>query len=184
MQRERLSDPVRVIREQVLDATLSLFEAHDQRFTHAGDAEGALPRAPPQPMVAASIGYTGDSIRGSLVLLTSSQVAGTWSSDCALDEVALCDIVGEFSNMLLGRVKSRIIPYGVTLSIALPISAIGRDLRVLSSPGGVASLWQTFRGDAGDVHVRLDLNLDAGFAMYALPEDPTPSTLEGDVLLF
>lgn len=183
MQRERLSDPVRVIREQVLDATLSLFEAHEQAFAFTSDTEGALPLTPSEPLVAASIGYTGEGIRGSLVLLTSSQVARSWSSECELDEIALCDIVGEFSNMLLGRMKSRIIPYGVTLSIALPISAIGRDLRVLSSPGGT-SLWQTFHGDAGDVHVRLDLNLDAEFAMYALPDEPTPSAVEGDVLLF
>ncbi len=183
MQREKLSDPVRVIREQVLDATLSLFEAHDQRFTHPSDSAGALPSAPTQPLVAASIGYTGESIRGSLVLLTSARVASTWSPDCVLDEVALCDIVGEFSNMLLGRLKSRILPHGVTLSIALPISAIGRDLRVLSSPGGT-TLWQTFHGDAGDVHVRLDLTLDAGFAMYAVAEPDASAAAEGDVLLF
>lgn len=183
MQREKVSDPVGVIRDQVLDATLSLFEAHDQRFAYRGAGEEVLGRSPTEPLVAASIGYTGESIRGSLVFLTTARVARTWAADCELDEEALCDIVGEFANMLLGRLKNRILPYGVTLSIALPISAIGTDLRVLSSPGG-ASFWQSFRGDAGDVHVRLDLTLDAGFAMYATTQLEAPAATEGDVLLF
>lgn len=178
-------DPLAAIRQHLFDATLELFEAYGLPIAVRSSSEEPLPEANVRELVASSIGYTGENIRGSLLLLTTASVVSTWCAAIGADptEDGLCDTVGEFNNMLLGRMKNRMLAHGVVLSIATPTTTIGTNMRVLSPSGG-ASFWQAFTGDGGVLNVRFDLTLDKDFVMPLEPAAPADAAAEGDLLLF
>ncbi len=178
-------DPIPAIRSHLVEATGELFEAYGVPVAFAADA--GLPDSTDEELLTSSIGYTSDHVRGSLLVLTNANTARSWGTTDANESniETLSDTVGEFTNMLLGRLKNRLLSHGVVLSIATPTSTIGRNLRVLSSAAN-SSLWLRFDGDGSTaVYVRLDLTFEPGFAMTAAPSvAPAPAASEGDMMLF
>lgn len=132
------------------------------------------------------VGYTGDRIRGSVSVLTlPSVLSRTLPSSVHPDERAFCDWIGELANMLLGRLKNRLLRTGLSLEMAVPVSARGTGLTVSISPGTV---WRchTFHTAAGPIVVRFDAVFDAGFvfAFDGGAQAEGGYMTEGECLLF
>jgi hypothetical protein len=89
-------------------------------------------------------------------------------------EVVVCDVLGEMGNMLVGRLKNRLLTRGLTLFSGLPTSGLARKMR-LKAGEGTASAWHRFALDNGPLFLRLNATFDQDFV---LAEEPTadPST--------
>jgi len=177
----RPTDPREVIHRHLIAATVALFAAHGVRLAHVATGHD-LVSAGDGDCVASTVGYEGERIRGSILLLTDVSSASALSASLVRDtsDDSLCDTVAELSNMLLGQLKRRLLAHGVALRLATPWSGISLRQRALTLLGG-ASTWHRFEGDVGEVLVRIDVTLDPGFTMT---EGPSDAPDEGDVILF
>jgi hypothetical protein len=152
----------------------------------SGKATGSC--APPQfagGAVAALIGYAGETMRGSLTVVMSETAAAlarahTLSAGPGLE--ASRDFVGELSNLLLGRLKLRLLERDVMILLATPKTAAGGDLRVdgLTQDG---SGWFAIDSKVGPMFFAFDAVIDAGFSMSEPDVERTPYH-EGEMMLF
>jgi CheY-specific phosphatase CheX len=135
------------------------------------------------PAVVASIGYAGAKFRGALVLIASTPAIESWLR--ALGEpsgsVDVCDTLGEFSNMLLGRLKGHLLQRGLPILLSTPTTAVGKNLRVARSLGPSALL--SFTGPGWTLEVRIGATFEADFAFEA-PERREAVAEAGDMMLF
>lgn len=90
------------------------------------------------------------------------------------------DWVREMTNQLLGRIKSRLLQFHVTLQSGLP-TVMGRDaIERQRARGGLFATY-IFRTLRGDVIVTLSGEIDPGVFVYT---GVTNVATEGDVILF
>ncbi len=122
----------------------------------------------------------GNKVRGALILLARAETIESWNLSRGTGTPDACDSLGEFSNMLLGALKSRLIKRGLPIFLSLPTTALVRQLRLAPSEG--ASRWLSFDGPSGELKVRVDAVFEDGFELADQPEQ-APATA-GDVLLF
>lgn len=171
------------IQTHVVKASTELFEAYDIPLDYLQD--GAPVEIGAGDGVASIIGYAGSHVRGALVLLASrSFAAGVQGAESASDD-EIRDLQGEFSNMLLGRIKNQLLRRAVVLMLATPTTLFGKDLRI-PTPSGGTSTWHAFESPKGRVFVRFDATFDPGFVLAdeePLPEEEAPAA-EGDLMMF
>jgi CheY-specific phosphatase CheX len=133
--------------------------------------------------VAAMIGYVGHQMRGALVLLASVEVIRQWQAavgglDPGLD---VSDTLCEFSNMLLGRLKSHLLAEGMPILMCTPTAAFGRGLSL--APGQGVSAQFAFECPGWDFRIRLNATFDSDFTWtHSAPY--APPAIAGDVMLF
>ncbi|MDB4945712.1 MAG: hypothetical protein JWP97_5246 [Labilithrix sp.] len=153
----------------------------EQSFALAGTA--AVPtfdRAQDPMTFIATIGFAGEKIRGSVVLITSAAVICAMQPETlrveASAEPAARDLLGELSNMVLGRLKNNLLKHGVLVLLATPTTtASGRDLVV--SAGDGAPRWHALTCGAGTIFLRVaaefaaDVVLDPGSSKAEAPMD-------------
>jgi CheY-specific phosphatase CheX len=131
------------------------------------------------------IGFGSERLRGALTLLiprglaTALQPQGFDSAD-AHDDVAR-DVAGEFSNMLLGRLKNELRRADIVFQLSTPTTAIGHDLELASARGSVA--WLRFSAGPFRLFVRFDATIEPGLELRASPPSVAPSK-PGEMLLF
>ena len=171
------------IEEYVVTGALDLFRAYGLPIEHATGAPTAKIGG---PSVMAVIGYAATTVRGSLILLTSLPVVAALRPPELQDEPPteglLRDVLGEFCNMLIGRMKSRLVTRGVAPLLSTPTTIFGEGLQLPVSTSGLSG-WQRFSSPSGDIHVRLDATFEADFTLTAVDESATP-LVEGDTVLF
>jgi hypothetical protein len=93
------------------------------------------------------------------------------------------DWVREMTNQLLGRIKSRLLQFHVTLQSGLP-TVMGRDaIERQRARGGMFAAY-TFRTLRGDVMVTLSGEIDPGIFVYTGAPVVSNVANEGDVILF
>jgi CheY-specific phosphatase CheX len=109
----------------------------------------------------AVIGYAGTGLRGALVMQVAEPAIHAWMAAAGVPDGEAADTLGEFSNMLLGRLKERLLPVGISIIATTPTAAIGNGFRLSDSPG--PSSWFTFDGPGWNLRIRLDANFEAGF---------------------
>jgi CheY-specific phosphatase CheX len=167
---------------QLTEAAVDLFASYGMVVRRLPTtAEGAP--MPTDESVMAVIGYAGEKVRGALVLTTRRPAIETWLAALGeADENAdVCDALGEFSNMLLGRLKGRLLPEGFPILLSTPTTASGGGLR-LSNPVR-PSAWLAFEGPNWRLDVRLDATFEEGFVLQ--PSDGRQAAADaGDMLLF
>ena len=149
-------------------------------------ASGAC--SPPQfagGAVAALIGYAGETLRGSLTIVLSETAAAlarahTLTHGPGLE--ASRDFVGELSNLLLGRLKLRLLERDVVILLATPKTAAGGDLRVdgLCQDG---SAWLAIASSVGPMFVAIDAVIDPNLVIGE-PDDARTPYREGEMMLF
>lgn len=122
------------------------------------------------------IGFTGPSMRGTLVLApTRSLLARSHlGSPCALR-----DWVGELANQLIGRVKNQLRLYAVEIYVTTPAVVKGQCLAPV--PRGDATGY-CFHGSPGAVSVWLDVEIADGIAL--VKKDIQTGPTEGDTIIF
>jgi CheY-specific phosphatase CheX len=168
---------------QLRTATLELFGGYDLPLQEAPQSNSIGSYAPSQ-IIAATIGYSAEMLRGALVLASSLQSVQLWQSalmDPDPSDDAIRDTIGEFANMLLGRTKNLLLAHGLVLMGATPTTIVG-DRFTFPVPRAGQFAWHRFTGDAGPVDVRLDAMFDQGFVLRPRPNHPPAS--EGDTMLF
>lgn len=132
--------------------------------------------------VVAVIGFTSNHARGSIALMMRPEVALALGETS--DAVTAADIVGEFCNMVLGRLKNRLLARDVLLHMALPTVATGMRVRVSQNSAG-ESLWRQIDMAAGSVFVRLEVAFDPEFRLAAVQRSIAADVgREGDCLFF
>jgi len=162
-----------------MDVAIELFAAYDVPIEQcaAPSAEGLGN----ETYCMSSIGYVGHGVKGVLILAATRAAAEAWTSAAGGLECDLVDTVGEFSNMLLGRLKGRLLKEGIPISLATPMTVIGDGLRISVAPGPGASSWQFFEGPGWHLGTRLDAAFEPDFQREETPAAPAEA---GDAILF
>jgi CheY-specific phosphatase CheX len=175
-----------VVQEHLVRVTGELFEAYGVSLKQDGQSTTELvPYPSDERLVMAVIGYAGETLRGAIVLLTATdkverwQTAG-WEGGASIE--AIHDTVGEFSNMLLGRLKNSLINLGVSFLLTTPATASGTGLKIPIPHGGF-SAWHRFEGTAGRLDVRLDAAFDTTFS-FGPRKSKEPPASAGDMVFF
>jgi chemotaxis phosphatase CheX-like protein len=152
----------------LMDVALELFAAYGVLIEHCpAFAEDSLGR---ETYCMASIGYVGQGVKGVLTLAATRAAAEAWTSAAGGLQCDLGDTVGEFSNMLLGRLKGRLLQEGIPISLATPLTVVGAGLRISMPPG--TSTWHFFKGADWHVGARLDAAFEAGFRRAPTNAEP------------
>ena len=163
-------------------AAVELFASYGVSVQRLSDTGERAPMSDKQTVMA-MIGFAGDKIRGALVLTASRSAVENWLAVLGEAEGSadVCDALGEFSNMLLGRLKARLLPEGFPILLSTPTSASGGGLR-LATPAG-PSAWLAFEGPTWRFDVRIDATFEEGFALQASEDREAPAEA-GEMLLF
>jgi hypothetical protein len=169
-----------LIANHLAQVTVELFAAYDIPVELSGI--GAVPStAETEPSAVASIGFAGDQVRGVLIMLATESAVTAWMNAAGAADGELTDTLGEFSNMLLGRLKGRLLVEGLKVMLATPTTASGNGLRFSAPPS--QSTWQVFDGPGWKVNTRLDATFCDGFALQQLDDREKPAEA-GDGILF
>ena len=142
-----------IINEVIQLATIELLRAYG---VVAQPTTAALP---PDFSCAAAVGFTGATMRGSLLIAVPGEIS---KRTCPLPSHAWRAWVAELSNQLLGRVKSKLLSYGVELHVTIPVVIPARLLAPNPGPDQAA---HCFTSDAGGVLVWFDYEAVAGLAL-------------------
>jgi len=136
--------------------------------------------------LASSIGFTSDNMKGVLVLVMEKALAlaslpANLRQKGGSDEL-LADWVGELSNQLLGRLKSRFIGSGVQIALSTPIVFVGREMRHFFRPSPIQR--KLGFGGKGRAEVELLANFERDFEMAEGEPSEEEGPPEGEVLFF
>ena len=176
-------DPFSLMDRQLTEAAADLFGSYGLDVHRLPEHGPRPPGLPTDQSIVAVIGYAGEKVRGALVLVAQRATVERWLT--AIGEppetTDAFDTVGEFSNMLLGRLKARLSPQGFPILLSTPTTATGGGLR-LSNPSGPSS-WIAFQGSDWRLDVRLDATFEPGFALQHASERTTGADA-GDTILF
>jgi CheY-specific phosphatase CheX len=171
------------VEDQLVEATTALFEAYDIRLDRLGPDEAA--RLQSGSMVTSTVGFAGDNLRGALVISTSLDFVRRLQAQLGSDESSIeaaSDTMGEFSNMLLGRLKYSLLLRGVTIFLATPTTALGEHI-TFPPLTGCPSRWLRFDGAMGVFNARLDVSFSPEFAFAAASMRDIPVGV-GDMMMF
>jgi hypothetical protein len=134
---------------------------------------------------AATIGFASDGMRGVIGLGMSP---GTLQLMTAREQPAGTTYIGEdwlaeSANQLLGRLKNKLLRYGVVLSIALPTVLQGVRLQFLAT--GTTTLWtHALESELGPFWVWLDVRCNQELVLTQSDDPDLQGTAEGELLLF
>jgi CheY-specific phosphatase CheX len=167
------SDGTREVLDQLLvRSALDALAATEQPFEDGGQTATAGARGDDDGTFVANIGFVGDELRGSIVLLTSARVVRAMQPDYVRPDVTteavVRDLLGELANLVLGRLKNNLVKRGVLVLVATPTTMSGRELEV-SSPS--AAPWSALTCPEGTIYARLDADFSG---CPSLEEEPSP----------
>jgi hypothetical protein len=176
-----MSELFQEVQQMLSVATVELFDCYGASVTPTSDDSAPTLES----SVMATIGFaTEDGSRGNLVLVSTRELIAVVQppdGDSHTDEV-VCDILGELSNMLLGRLKNALLPRGVTLMLGTPTTAIALKLW-LSAPL-TPSGWLAFDVGGHVFHVRFSASFSDSFELLDEVENEAPALAEGEMILF
>jgi len=166
-----------VISAQLEEATVELFAAYEF-VVRAG---GTQPVQPDDARSgAAIIGFVGEKLRGALILCASNSAIAHRMPAIGAAPGEESDTLGEFSNMLLGRLKGRLLSEGLVILVLTPTTTSGASLQ-LSAPTA-QSTTEVFEAEGWTVTTRLDASFDPGFELN--PACTADAAAAGDAMLF
>jgi CheY-specific phosphatase CheX len=154
-----------------VSACIDLFQAYRVRLSSDGAAWGQSD----EPLLSGIIGFVGSRVRGSCLLAsTEASIAATCPPGGRLR-----DWVGELTNQLMGRLKSKLVARELAIELSTPIVLSGVRIQPLPK----ARLEPTvLSATQGAVLVWLEIETAPGFVLSA--ERDGLSGSEGDVLIF
>jgi hypothetical protein len=163
-----------VIESAVSDSCLSLFEDYALPLRRT-DVSSLTSNA--ELLFCGVVGYSGEQMRGTLLLATSREPLGRTSPTT---EGSLREWIAELSNQLLGRIKNKLLTRGVTLHLSTPIVLRGQHLAPLSRTELVPF---AFACEGGAVCVWFDAELAPGIDLTTVV-DTDGLASEGTSMLF
>lgn len=150
-----------IIAQMVSDACISLFDDYALSLKKSDSATVAEAH---DLLFCGVVGFSGEQLRGTLLLATSSEPLGRTSPTT---DASLREWIAELSNQLLGRIKNKLISRGVILHLSTPIVLRGQHLAPVSRTE-LAPLY--FICDGGCVCVWFDVDLSAGIDLSQIVE--------------
>lgn len=173
------------IQDELQNAATALVEEGD--YGIAGFVWGDAFEPPEDTSVFAVLGFSGDAVKGAIVIGAERAVAAKLVPEGFCDgeptDDIVCDQMGEIANQLLGRLKNRLLAGGVVLSLATPTTAIGRRVR-FTLGAEASSRTHVIAWDDGQVFVRFDAVFAPEFELGDLDSAPEAAMTEGDMMLF
>jgi CheY-specific phosphatase CheX len=132
-------------------------------------------------VLAAAVGFAGPSLNGTLAVAVPNPLLEALHPLQNEQGVLIAhgDWIGELGNQLLGRVKNKLVAYGVQMRLGTPAVVEGRDLRLHAS--GSELIEQRFRCKGNIVCIWLNAVVGEDLALV-----PTANVTadEGSILLF
>lgn len=122
------------------------------------------------------IGFTGDDLRGSVLLAATE---GAIAHTSPVGPGALRDWMAELVNQLAGRIKNQLIGCGTTIYISTPVVLRGQHLAPLPRQH-IEPV--TFRCELGYVCVWLDAVVREGFEL--VEQEGAARAIEGEAFMF
>jgi hypothetical protein len=122
------------------------------------------------------IGFTGDDIRGSLMLACSREPLELARGH---GEASMRDWLAELTNQLLGRVKNRLLAFGTVIHCSTPVVLGGERIAPIESQ----PLGHLFTADGGVVSVWIDTEVRPDFVLAPV-DDASAIGREGEALFF
>jgi CheY-specific phosphatase CheX len=114
------ADSQQIINQLATESCRALFEAYGVGL----DPSDNLRNLPSEVLLCGIIGFTGDKVRGSLLLgLTDEPIQRSNPT-----ETAPRDWVAELANQLAGRLKNRLLAYGTEIYISVPVVLRGEHI--------------------------------------------------------
>ncbi len=169
-------DDMMTLRDIVGQATLDLFGHYGLDLSTLGPTEAE--RLISDLAIVAVIGFTGDSMRGSLILATVKPILDHTDPT---NEAEHRDWMAELANQLLGRVKNKLIARECVIRLGTPVALAGLKLEL--TPTNDTTAAQAFSSESGQVCVWFDAELDQDFVLPEPVEgEATPE--EGAALMF
>ena len=167
----------------VVRSVCELFDAYGMSVEHAPGGVAEMTG----PSVMAVMGYASDKFRGALLLMTSSAVVTALRppevvARAVAPEDVLRDVLGEFANMLLGRVKNQLTRRALLPFLSTPATVYGADLKLPAPTSGI-SAWQTFSTPTDAIFVRFDATFESGFVLEPV-QKATGMLAEGEMVMF
>lgn len=167
------------IEELLLPATRELLQA-------TGGERVAPPPIDEGEAILASIGFGGADMKGALAVVAVEPTVRTLVAaifDTTPDSDALlCDMVGELSNLLLGRYRSTLLRIGIEILPATPVTVRASGMDVQHAYGKDAS-WHAFSTEVGAFWLCLDVSFREGFDVASPTHQPIEPN-EQDLVLF
>ena len=117
----------------------------------------------------AVIGFGGETLRGSLVLDLPGPVLSRTHPRHSEHAPDLEDWAGELANLLLGRIKARLLPFDVVIQLSTPLVVTGRGTRIEHSLEH--SVVHTFVADEGRFHILFAADGDKELTLGELPAE-------------
>ena len=135
--------------------------------------------------VAGIIGFADQATRGSILLICSEFVLSNFanqhqSANTEQPGKLSMDLLGELSNQVAGRLKNRLIKYGITLKIALPMVLPGRQIEA----GCIGMCKRMYRvtWPQEELHAMLCFDVESGIKLQSKGENKVAT--EGTIELF
>lgn len=155
-----------------------LFALHDTELTAAEEVHE------PHDYVTV-IGFYGESMRGALGLGIDRRIVTRileQYADTNHFPVGAEDFVGETANQLVGRVKNRLLAYGVEFGIALPMVLRGIEVHLAKS---TSEVWPyRFSSTEGAITVWFDARIEPGVVLEHSEGSTDTIACEGEVTMF
>ncbi len=126
----------------------------------------------------ASINFGGNAMSGTLGLLVPTGVFELVEQDPARPFTGMA-WVQDSVNQLLGRIKSRLLQFQVTLQMGLPVCLDDKALKHMAAQGVLAAY--RFRTLRGEISVTLAGKVDYSKLNYS---NQTNFATEGDIIIF
>jgi len=153
-------------------ACVELFEAYGVELVATGGEWGLSD----EPVLSGVMGFVGARLRGTCLLASA---AGPLTAACP-EGGRVRDWIGELTNQLVGRVKTKLLTRGVEVALTTPIILSGARLQPV--PRGPL-LPTVFSSKSGFVLVWIEAEA-AGDVEFGSEHPLHPSGGEGDILLF
>jgi CheY-specific phosphatase CheX len=152
-------------------------------------ARPAQPHQPPNPYengaIVTFVGLFGEKITGTLLFAVHPDLAAKLAlaaNPSGVTQAAHLDGMAELTNELLGRIKNRLVPHGITFQLGLPKALACAGFWLHTIPGETHRAHR-FASEEGDVWAWFDVVLAPGFSMLPPRDESANCVPEGELLM-
>jgi hypothetical protein len=138
-----------------------------------------------KPHYVSVLGATGPSVALSSMLRIDKELLIQLHplGSSAISDADLADWCRELNNQLVGRMKNKLLRYGIILALGLPVLLTGTDVTCVTAPDSTVSE-QALQTSHGSIALTLETLVDPGLKFNEEPSLADGMLLEGAVALF
>ena len=162
----------KAVAQMARDACVELFRAYGMSL----QPEAQELEVGDQRVICGVIGFVGSGARGSCMLVAHDELI----MESCPDGGRCRDWIGELTNQLAGRVKAKLLKYGVEVALSTPIGVSGVAVHPLPRNELRPSYFSALNRP---LLVWVEMDSEPGFLLAESPA-PEPGRTEGEIVLF